>query len=98
MACGTDFREQLRSARCVSWQCQGGLILVDDFLPIGIGSLVGGWFSGRLLHHFGEVTHQPQRIWWVVVAVGVITAALLWIYDLTLAPAEARQIEAAPVK
>ena len=68
------------------------------FLPIGIGSLVGGWFSGRLLHHFGEVTHQPQRIWWAVVAVGVVTAALLWIYDLTLAPAEARQIQPAPVK
>ena len=77
---------------------QQGTYMGFAFLPIGIGSLVGGWFSGRLLHHFGEVTHQPQRIWWAVVAVGVVTAALLWIYDLTLAPAEARQIQPAPVK
>ena len=30
------------------------------FLPIGIGSLIGGWFGGTLMHHFGEVTHQPE--------------------------------------
>jgi dipeptide/tripeptide permease len=59
------------------------------FLPIGIGSLVGGWFGGKLIHHFGEVTHQPERIWWAVTAVGVATAALLWIYDKTLRPADA---------
>jgi hypothetical protein len=57
------------------------------FLPIGIGSLVGGWFGGKLIHHFGEVTHQPGHIWWAVTAVGVATAALLWIYDKTLRPA-----------
>ena len=51
------------------------------FLPIGIGSLIGGWFGGTLMHHFGEVTHQPERIWWTVTAVGVATTVLLWIYD-----------------
>ena len=51
------------------------------FLPIGIGSLIGGWFGGTLVHHFGEVTHQPERIWWSVTAVGLATAAVLWIYD-----------------
>jgi hypothetical protein len=34
-----------------------------------------------LVHHFGEVTHQPARIWWSVTAVGMATATLLWIYD-----------------
>jgi hypothetical protein len=34
-----------------------------------------------LIHHFGEVAHQPSRIWWSVTAVGLATAALLWIYD-----------------
>jgi hypothetical protein len=34
-----------------------------------------------LVHHFGEVTHQPERIWFSVAAVGIATAALLWIYD-----------------
>jgi proton-dependent oligopeptide transporter, POT family len=57
------------------------------FLPIGIGSLIGGWFGGTLLHHFGEVAHQPRRMWYVVTGVGLVTAGLLWIYDKTLGTA-----------
>ncbi|PYX01005.1 MAG: hypothetical protein DMG86_11125 [Acidobacteria bacterium] len=60
---------------------QQGTYMGFAFLPIGIGSLIGGWFGGLLIHHFGEVKHQPGRIWWAVTAVGVATAALLWIYD-----------------
>lgn len=60
---------------------QQGTYMGFAFLPIGIGSLVGGWFAGTLLHHFGEVRHQPQKIWWVVTAAGVLTSLLLWIYD-----------------
>ena len=60
---------------------QQGTYMGFAFLPIGIGSLIGGWFAGVLLHHFGEVRHQPQRIWWVVSGVGVATALLLWIYN-----------------
>src|SRR5205814_6749367 len=60
---------------------QQGTYMGFAFLPIGIGSLIGGWFGGKLIHHFGEVTHEPGRIWWAVTAVGVATAALLWIYD-----------------
>src|SRR6202158_939385 len=62
---------------------QQGTYMGFAFLPIGIGSLIGGWFGGMLLHHFGEVTHQPERIWFSVAAVGIATAALLWIYDKT---------------
>jgi dipeptide/tripeptide permease len=60
---------------------QQGTYMGFAFLPIGIGSLIGGWFGGSLMHHFGEVMHQPARIWWTVTAVGVATTALLWIYD-----------------
>jgi len=60
---------------------QQGTYMGFAFLPIGIGSLVGGWFGGLLIHHFGEVTHQPALIWWAVSGVGVATAVLLWIYD-----------------
>ncbi|HEY2393483.1 MAG TPA: MFS transporter [Candidatus Angelobacter sp.] len=67
---------------------QQGTYLGFAFLPIGIGSLVGGWFGGKLVHHFGEVTHQPDRIWWVITGVGVLTALLLWVYDKTLTPKE----------
>ena len=64
---------------------QQGTYMGFAFLPIGIGSLIGGWFGGTLLHHFGEVKHQPAGIWWVVAGVGVLTAILLWVYDRTIA-------------
>src|SRR5438270_1016119 len=37
---------------------QQGTYMGFAFLPIGIGSLIAGWFGGKLIHHFGEVTHQ----------------------------------------
>jgi hypothetical protein len=33
------------------------------------------------MHHFGEEMHRPEFVWWSVVAVGVVTTLLLWIYD-----------------
>ena len=67
---------------------QQGTYMGFAFLPIGIGSLIGGWFGGTLIHHFGEVTHQPQRMWWVVTAIGLVTTAALWIYDKTATPTD----------
>jgi proton-dependent oligopeptide transporter, POT family len=60
---------------------QQGTYMGFAFLPIGIGSLIGGWFGGLLFHQFGEVMHRPAGIWLALAAVGVLTAALLWIYD-----------------
>ena len=68
---------------------QQGTYMGFAFLPIGIGSLVAGKFGGMLIHHYGEVTHQPERIWWAVAGVGVATAALLWIYDKAVTPGSA---------
>ncbi|HEX3091363.1 MAG TPA: MFS transporter, partial [Candidatus Angelobacter sp.] len=68
---------------------QQGTYMGFAFLPIGIGSLIAGWFGGKLIHHFGEVKHQPEKMWWAVIAVGVLTALLLWIYDRTMMPKEA---------
>jgi len=65
---------------------QQGTYLGFAFLPIGIGSIFGGTFGGSLVHYFGEVQHQPERVWWVLTATGVLTAILLWIYDRTLTP------------
>jgi MFS family permease len=65
---------------------QQGTYMGFAFLPIGIGSLVGGWFGGRVMHHFGEVAHQPARAWMVISAVGLATALLLVIYDLIIKP------------
>ncbi|MCU1300609.1 MAG: transporter [Candidatus Sulfotelmatobacter sp.] len=60
---------------------QQGTYMGFAFLPLGIGSFVAGKFSGWLMHHFGEELHRPEFVWWSVVAVGVVTTLLLWIYD-----------------
>jgi proton-dependent oligopeptide transporter, POT family len=65
---------------------QQGTYMGFAFLPIGIGSLIGGWFGGRMMHHFGEVTHHPERAWFAVTAVGLATVLLLWIYDRIVKP------------
>ena len=60
---------------------QQGTYMGFAFLPIGIGSLVGGWVGGRLMHHFGEVTRHPAQVWWAVSGIGVGTTLLMWVYD-----------------
>jgi MFS family permease len=60
---------------------QQGTYMGFAFLPLGLGSMVAGKFSGWLMHHFGEQMHRPELVWWSVVAVGVATTLLLWIYD-----------------
>jgi len=65
---------------------QQGTYMGFAFLPIGIGSLIGGWFGGTLLHHFGEVVHRPAQIWLVVTGVGILTTLLLWGYDALVLP------------
>ncbi len=67
---------------------QQGTYMGFAFLPLGIGSLIGGRFGGFLIHHYGEVKHQPQMMWWIIVGVGVLTAILLWVYDKLLRPKE----------
>ena len=67
---------------------QQGTYMGFAFLPLGIGSLIGGPFGGWLIHYFGEVKHEPQMMWVVIVAVGVLTAILLWIYDKLMRPRE----------
>jgi proton-dependent oligopeptide transporter, POT family len=72
---------------------QQGTYMGFAFLPLGVGSLVGGWFGGRVMHHFGEVTHQPQLAWWVITGVGVMTALLLLIYDRVAKPSAGSSAE-----
>jgi proton-dependent oligopeptide transporter, POT family len=60
---------------------QQGTYMGFAFLPLGIGSFIAGKFSGWLMHHFGEEMHRPELVWWSVIAVGLATTLLLWIYD-----------------
>jgi len=60
---------------------QQGTYMGFAFLPLGIGSFVAGPFAGWLMRHYGEELHQPKMVWWWVIAVGIATTILLWIYD-----------------
>ncbi len=60
---------------------QQGTYMGFAFLPLGIGSFIAGKFSGWLMQHYGEELHRPELVWWSVVAVGIVTTLLLWIYD-----------------
>jgi dipeptide/tripeptide permease len=60
---------------------QQGLYMGYAFPPIGIGFLIAGWMGGRLLHEFGDVLNRPTEMWWPIVGVGVVAAALMLLYD-----------------
>lgn len=65
---------------------QQGTYMGFAFLPLGIGSFLGGPIGGALLHHFGEVHHQPQLFLWSLTAIGLATTLLLGIYDRIVQP------------
>jgi proton-dependent oligopeptide transporter, POT family len=69
-------------------QGQQGTYMGFAFVPIGVGSLVGGPVMGHLLYHFGEVMHHPERAWWIMTAIGLLTALCLWVYDQTFKPGD----------
>jgi len=67
---------------------QQGVYMGYAFLPIAIGYAVAGPLGGYLVHEFGDVLRRPQQMWWVVTAIGVVTAAAMWLYDKLLRPEE----------
>lgn len=69
---------------------QEGLFMGYAFLPIAIGYFLGGVLGGSLLHHFGEVVHRPQQMWWVITGVGVATTLLMVVYDRVVRSVAAR--------
>ncbi|MGH9711442.1 MAG: MFS transporter, partial [Candidatus Acidiferrales bacterium] len=68
---------------------QQGLFMGYAFLPIAIGYFVAGPLGGYLLHHYGEVLHRPQEMWWIVTAVGIAGTILMLIYDRVFKPGRA---------
>ena len=60
---------------------QQGTYMGFAFLPLGVGSFAAGKFSGWLMRRYGEEMHRPEMVWWWVIAVGIATTILLWIYD-----------------
>jgi POT family proton-dependent oligopeptide transporter len=65
---------------------QQGTFMGYSFLPIAIGFLLAGKIGGRLVHYYGEVIHQPMRLWWVITAIGVGTTVLMMLYNKLVMP------------
>jgi len=65
---------------------QQGLYMGYAFLPIAIGYAIAGPLGGVLLREFGEIRGRPNRMWWVIVVIGVLTAALMWVYGRLVRP------------
>jgi proton-dependent oligopeptide transporter, POT family len=71
---------------------QQGLYMGYAFLPIAIGYFVAGPLGGYLLREFGVVLRAQNQMWWVIVAIGVLTAALMWIYGKIVKPVSVQPI------
>ena len=69
---------------------QQGLYMGYAFLPVAIGYFIAGALGGYLLHEFGDVLGRPQEMWWVITAVGVLTAVSMWLYDRLMQVGETR--------
>jgi len=66
---------------------QQGIYMGFAFLPLGLGSIFGGMLGGYLVHHYAEVLHRPERVWYCITAIGLATAVLLVVYDRAIKPA-----------
>lgn len=67
---------------------QQGVYMGYAFLPVAIGYFIAGGLGGYLLHEFGDVLGHPRAMWPIISAIGVATAALMWLYDRTVKPVE----------
>lgn len=65
-----------------------GLYMGYAFLPVAIGYFIAGPLGGHLVHHFGDVLHQPRQMWWIISGVGVLTTLLMLAYDRAFKPGQ----------
>jgi MFS family permease len=52
------------------------------FIPTGIGYVMGTFSSGFLYGIFAESMHKPTIFWLIVASIGVVTVALLLLYNI----------------
>ncbi len=68
---------------------QQGLYMGYAFLPIALGYFFAGPLGGFLLHHYGEVLHKPQQMWWWIAGIGIVSTVLMYLYDVIFKPGAA---------
>lgn len=67
---------------------QVGTFMGFAFLPVALGSFVGGALAGSLVERFVRGSSTPAAMWWVVSGIGFVSTVLMVLYDRFLAPKE----------
>jgi POT family proton-dependent oligopeptide transporter len=65
---------------------QQGMFMGFAFLPVAIGYFIAGPLGGWLVRHYGEELHAPNRMWFVVTGIGLLTTVLMVAYDRLIGP------------
>ena len=69
---------------------QVGTFMGFAFLPVAIGSFVGGALGGSLVERFVRGSASPGGMWWVIAGIGFASTVLMVLYDRLLAAKERR--------
>jgi POT family proton-dependent oligopeptide transporter len=64
---------------------QVGTFMGFAFLPVAIGSFVGGPLGGHLVQRYVRESSHPEGMWWVVAGIGFGTTVLMVLYDRLVA-------------
>jgi POT family proton-dependent oligopeptide transporter len=68
---------------------QVGTFMGFAFLPVAIGSVVGGLLGGHLVQSFVRGSDHPERMWWVISGIGFVSTVLMVLYDRWVAARKA---------
>ncbi|HEV7509938.1 MAG TPA: MFS transporter [Thermoanaerobaculia bacterium] len=60
---------------------QVGTFMGFAFLPVAIGSVVGGVLAGSLVERFVRHSTQPSAMWWMISAIGFAATVGMVLYD-----------------
>ncbi|HEX3552898.1 MAG TPA: MFS transporter [Thermoanaerobaculia bacterium] len=60
---------------------QVGTFMGFAFLPVALGSVVGGVLAGALVQRFIRGSSHPGALWWVISGVGFVATGAMVLYD-----------------
>ena len=72
---------------------QVGTFMGFAFLPVALGSVVGGVLAGALVERFVRGSSNPGAMGWTIAGVGFFSTALMVLYDRLVAASPAAAIE-----
>lgn len=64
---------------------QVGTFMGFAFLPVAVGSFVGGALGGWLVEHYVRGSANPSGMWWILASIGFVSTGLMVIYDRLVA-------------